>query len=116
MHAWDHEIFNEEVVTSFLDELAMLDESEIASNIHDAILLGLDDQGSDDEFIIGLAAATIVAIWASAPYTDGEVVEHYPFIRELIGHGDEELRESASSILELAETDLDLDVYTEALT
>ncbi|GAA1472391.1 hypothetical protein P4N68_04065 [Corynebacterium felinum] len=116
MSTWDREILSEEVNTEFLDDIADSDVEDIEEAIADAVVLGNSDTATDDEFYNGLAAATIVAIWAGAPYSAGEIIENYPFIRDMIGTGEEELREKASELLESADTELDLEVYIEALS
>jgi hypothetical protein len=117
MSAWDQEIFAEEVNEEFLDELVELDDEEIVEAIQDACLLALRqaDSISEDERRNGLAAATIAAIWAGAPFTAGQVAADYPYIRDLIGSGTEELNEAASELLESEETEADLDQFIEAL-
>ncbi|HZK32067.1 MAG TPA: hypothetical protein VFC72_04055 [Corynebacterium sp.] len=117
MSAWDLEIFAEEVNEEFLDELAELDNEEVVVAIHDACLLALRqaENISEDERRNGLAAATVAAIWAGAPFSAGEVAENYPFIRELIGSGTDSLNEAAGELLETEETDADIDQFIEAL-
>ena len=117
MSAWDQEIFTEEVNEEFLDELVELDDEEIIEAIQDACLLALRqaDSISEDERRNGLAAATVAAIWAGAPFTAGQVASDYPYIRDLIGSGSEELSEAAAELLESEETDADLDQFIEAL-
>lgn len=117
MSAWDMRILAEDVNVDFLDELADLDDGDIVEAVHDACVLAASDgRVTDDERLNGQAAATIAAIWAGAPYSNGDVVENYPFIRNLIGSGDEALNEAATTVLEHADTDDDLDVYLEALS
>lgn len=117
MGAWDIAIFAEEVNVDFLDELAGLDDDAIVEAVKDACLLAAQPAGvSEDEELNGLAAATIAAIWAGAPFSAGEVADSYPFLRELIGSGSEKLNEVASGLLENADTEADLEVYLEALS
>lgn len=116
MTTWAREIFTEEVNADFFAEITDLDRDDIIEAIRDAVVLGNSETASNDEFYIGLAAATVVAIWAGAPYSDADVIEEYPFIRELIGTSDESLTELALELLESAETELDLDFYLEALS
>ncbi|MBN9644474.1 hypothetical protein ACFSSC_10930 [Corynebacterium mendelii] len=117
MEPWDLMIFNEDTSQDFFDELADLDGEEIVEAVADACALVTRDPNiTDDDLLIGRAAATIAAIWAGAPYTAGEVVEDYPFIRELIGHGEEQMFTDACDILEAVEVEADLDSFIEALS
>ncbi|MFI5505086.1 DUF4259 domain-containing protein [Corynebacterium kutscheri] len=117
MGAWDDRILNEDINVDFLDDLLDREDSEIIEAIHDACVAATSGgRLSTEEERNGLAAATVVAIWAGAPFSGGEIVENYPFIRELIGEGDEELREKAAELLENAEIEEDLDAYLEALS
>lgn len=117
MSTWDASIFQEEANVDFLDELADLEDDVIVEAIRDACLLVVKQPGaSEEDRLNGLAAATIAAIWAGAPFSAGEVAEAYPFIRGLVGSGDEELNAAAAELLESADTEADLDQFTEALT
>lgn len=117
MGAWDVAIFEEEVNVDFLEELSELDDDAIVQAVEDAVLLAnKQDNVAEDERRNGLAAATIAAIWAGAPFSAGEVADTHPFLRRLIGAGSEKLTEAASELLESAETEEDLDAYLEALT
>lgn len=117
MSTWDASIFNEEANVEFLDDLTELDDEDIVEAIRDACLLVVKQPGASEvDRLNGLAAATIAAIWAGAPFSAGEVAESYPFIRALVGSGDEELNAAAAELLESTETDADLDQFTEALT
>lgn len=117
MSAWDASIFAEDVNVDFLDDLVDLDDGEIVEAVRDACLLVQKQTGaSEDDVLNGLAAATIAAIWAGAPFSAGDVAEDYPFIRGLVGSGDEELNEAASELLENADTDEDLEQFIEALS
>lgn len=116
MGAWDIAIFAEEVNVDFLDELSALEDEEIVEAVKDACLLAAQPTGvSEDEELNGLAAATIAAIWAGAPFSAGDVADAYPFLRELIGQGTGKLHEIATELLENADTEEDLEVYLEAL-
>lgn len=116
MSSWDAEIFTEDANIDFLDDLAELEEDEIVEAVFDACVLGRDSTATDDDRLNALAAATIAAIWAGAPYADGDTVEQYPFISQLIGAGDEEHREIAAALLEAADTEEDIDPFLEALS
>lgn len=116
MSSWDEDIFSDEVVVEFLDELADLDDEAVAA-VDDACALAVsgEEQG-DEERRIALAAATIAAIWSGAPFSAGDVVEDYPFIRDLAGSGSETLNEHALELLESVEEDYDLEAFIEALS
>lgn len=117
MSTWDEEIFTTETNVDFLDELAELDDEGIVEAVRDAVLLATSEDGSsDDELSNGYAAATIAAIWAGAPFSAGDVVSNYPFIRGLAGSGDEELDEKAAELLEGVDAEYDLEVFIEALS
>lgn len=118
MSAWDQVIFSEDVNVDFLDELSELDDEDIVEAVRDACLLAQRqaESASEDDRRNGLAAATIAAIWAGAPFTAGDVAAQYPFIRELVGEGDEELNATAAELLESEETDEDIDQFIEALS
>lgn len=117
MAAWDNQILGEEVNQDFLDELSDLeDDEEILAAVKDACVLATGGEATEDEELNGLAAATLAAIWAGAPFCAGQIADDYPFIRNLIGLGSEELAEAAAETLESAETDEDLEVFLEALS
>ena len=44
------------------------------------------------------------------------MADSHPFIRELIGSGDEALNEAAAELLESVEADEDVEAFTEALS
>ncbi|AIG63779.1 hypothetical protein CATYP_02745 [Corynebacterium atypicum] len=117
MGAWDDRILGMDVVEDFLDELNELeDEEEVLAAVKDACVLAQSADASEDEYTIGLAAATLAAIWAGAPFSAGQIADTYPVIRNLIGYGTEEISETALDVLESAETEEDLDVFLEALS
>lgn len=117
MSTWDEEIFSVDVNADFLDEVADLEDEEIMDAIRDAVLLAANqDSPSEDELLNGQAAATITAIWSGAPFSAGEIVENYPFIRMRPDEIDEKLVDAAAQILEGADTDNDLEQFLEALS
>ncbi|MDO5032110.1 DUF4259 domain-containing protein [Corynebacterium sp.] len=117
MSTWDEHIFTDEDNVDFLDELANLDDDDIVEAIADACALATAGDGvSTEEERNALAAATIAAIWAGAPFSAGEVVASYPFIRDLTGSGSEALTENALELLEAVEEDYDLEPFIEALS
>ena len=116
MSTWDEHIFTSDVNVEFLDDLISLEEDDIIEAIRDAIVLANDDSGAtEDEEQNALAAATIAAIWAGAPFSAGEVVSNYPYIRDLVGYSSETLNEKATSLLEDVEEEYDLEPFLEAL-
>ena len=119
MSAWDKDIFSREENVDFLDELSELDPDDVAESVRDAVLLAANaDSATEEEIANGLAAATIAAIWSGAPFSAGEIVDSYPFIRSASAEIDEKLAEAAVSVLEAAETedDQDVDPFVEALS
>ena len=116
MDPWDEYIFADDAVVDFLDELSDLDDDDIIEAVADACTLAVRDARiSEEEKLQGQAAATIAAIWAGAPYSAGDVVTEYPFIRRLIGRGDEDLNASAATIFEDLDGAADVDSFVEAL-
>ena len=117
MSSWDEDIFADDINVDFLDELANLDDEDIVESVSDACALATNGNSvSEEEQRNALAAATIAAIWAGAPFSAGEIVSSYPFIRELAGSGSEELNEQALELLEGVEEDYDLEAFIEALS
>lgn len=117
MSAWDLAIFAEDTNEEFLDELLDLDDDVIVESVRDACLLAVNQpEVSEVERANGLAAATIAAIWAGAPFAAGDTAETYPYIRELTGSGDAVLSEAALELLEGEDTEHDIDQFIEALS
>ena len=117
MGAWDIAIFAQQENEDFLEELGNLEGQEVVEAIRDACVLAQGEGVvSEEERLNGLAAATVAAIWAGAPVSGGDVADAHPFLRDLIGSGDEELREAAADLLENADVEEDLEVYVEALS
>lgn len=117
MSSWDEDIFADEANVDFLDELADLEDEEIVAAVDDACALATSGEAqTEEEQRNALAAATIAAIWAGAPFSAGEVVEDYPFIRDLAGSGSETLNENALELIEGVEEDYDLEPFIEALS
>ncbi|MCT1426931.1 DUF4259 domain-containing protein [Corynebacterium tuberculostearicum] len=117
MSTWDEDIFTTDHNVDFLEEMANLDEEGVIRAVEDACevahskpkLSGEEEQNAQ-------AAATIAAIWAGAPFSAGDVVEDYPYIRELVGSGSETLTENALEVLENVEEEYDLEAFIEALS
>lgn len=99
MSIWDTEIFKNDAVLDFLDEIDGLDEDQREEALIDTcqIALSADDE---DEQLTGLAAAVIAAIWADAPFSGSRIVEDYAFIKEGIGDCSEELMEVATEVFD----------------
>lgn len=123
MTAWDVEIFSRELASEFLEDLAQREDlSDIADAIYDAVTVASAPgtvAAADEE--LGLAAATVVAIWAGAPLSDHELVENYPFLRRSqLGNYDEdaseELLERAGALLDAVDSDVDVDAFIEAVS
>lgn len=115
MSTWDEQIFTVDANTDFLDELVDLDFEDVFEAVRDAVLLAAKQDSSEEELLNGQAAATIAAIWAGAPFSAGEIAETHPFIRLRPDEMDEQLVESAASVLEEADTEEDLEQFLEAL-
>ncbi|WP_165243021.1 DUF4259 domain-containing protein [Corynebacterium lizhenjunii] len=116
MTTWDREVFGSEVNGDFLDELLSLEDEDVVETVRDVIVAAVSGQASEAEEENALAAATIAALWAGAPFSASDIVRAYPFIRDLAGSGDEELNEQAAEILQRVEDDHDVDAYIEALS
>lgn len=116
MNTWEEYVLTLEANVDFLEELNELETEEVPEALHDACILARDAQEGSDEYTNGLAAATIVAIWAGAPFSAAEVLEDYPYIRANIGHDDEELHEVAAGLLEAVDTEYDMEAFLEALS
>lgn len=115
MSGWETEVFSHDLNQDFLDELVQLDDEDILVAVVDALEIAVGDSPREDDLVLGQAAATILAIWAGAPFGFGDTLSGYPFIRDLIGAGDEEIREKAGALLESVETEEDLEPYLDAL-
>ena len=100
MSTWDSIIFSSDVVTDLFEEVSSLEDDELAEALRDACRLAAGD-ADDDEARAGLGAATVAAIWSGAPFSAGQLVNEYPFIREGIGSCPEELREAAAEAFEV---------------
>lgn len=115
MSTWDMRIFDDEANQDFLADLAELEEEDVVKAVYDACRLAVADRASEEEILNGQAAATLAAIWRGAPFSAGDVADDYPFIRDLIGSGSEELSEVAAEILEDVSSDEDVDLFLESL-
>ncbi|AWB83542.1 DUF4259 domain-containing protein [Corynebacterium liangguodongii] len=121
MSTWDRFILTEEANVDFLDDLNDLEPEEAVQAVRDAVLLAAGETTpTGEELANGRAAATIAAMWAGAPFSAGDVVDSYPFIREVDAEVDEKLAEAAAGLLEAVEGDdedfADIDQFIEALS
>lgn len=91
MSIWDTEIFGSDSVIELFDEVQDLDSQDRVGALIDAGRIGVDSENSDEK-ACALAAAVIIAIWSGAPFSGGDIVEDYSFIREGISeaHSSEE--------------------------
>lgn len=87
---------------SFLEELDELDSpTEVSDAVIDACKLAVAPGASDEDITVGLAAATLAAIWEGAPYTCSDVAEDYAVVRTMIGrHDADELVPAAAAVFE----------------
>ena len=115
MATWEELVFTRDNNEDFLEELTQLDDEEVVEAVRDAVVLAMRQDASEEEKDNGLAAATIAAIWSGAPYSAGDIVAEFPFIKTLVGSSDEELNESAAELLEGVEDDCDLEPFLSAL-
>src|SRR5699024_5995053 len=90
MGTWDEYIFTSEDNVAFLADMNSLEEDDANEAIHVAIMLATgDNQATEEEQQNALAAASVALICAGAPFTAGDVVSNYPYIRVLVGYSAE---------------------------
>ena len=119
MSTWDKEILSAEANADFLNELSELEPEEILEAVGDAVLLAANSASATEEEVLNAqAAATIAAIWSGAPFSAGEIVDTYPFIRSNSGELSEQLADAAAGVLENAAADsaADIDQFIDALS
>lgn len=117
MKTWDEKILSEEVNEEFLNEIDSLDRNDVADALLDACRIAAPEASpTEEEACNGLAAATIVAIWAGAPFSAGEAADRFPVIRARIGQVDEALTQAAARVLEGVDTDDDIEDFLEVLS
>ncbi|AZA09826.1 DUF4259 domain-containing protein [Corynebacterium pseudopelargi] len=116
MSGWEAEVFEVESNIDLLDELADLDSESIVEEVSDLVRIAAEQGAQAEEQDNAQLAATLLAIWAGAPFSDRELAQDYPFILGLRGRGEEDIREIAAGLLEQVESDEDLDAYIEALS
>lgn len=100
MSVWDTELFANDVVLEFFDEVQGSEPDERAGALIDAGRIGLDSDDAD-EIAVAVAAAVIIAIWNGAPFVGGDVVEDYTFIREGIASNDDAEEEAVELAAEV---------------
>lgn len=117
MTTWDTYVLSDPLNEDFLLDLNDREPEDVVEAILDACRMVLSqDEPTAEELANGQVAATIAAIWAGAPYSAGELVEEYPFIRDLTGTVSEELSAAAAEVLEGVDTEEDVDSFLEALS
>ncbi|MGP9724090.1 hypothetical protein ACT3SZ_08755 [Corynebacterium sp. AOP40-9SA-29] len=107
MSTWDETVFADDTNTEFLADCDDLEGAALAEGLRDACALALDTdaggatgRGVDPDYINGLCAATVAAIWSGAPFTSATVADEHPFIREGIGQCPDDLQEVALEVLD----------------
>lgn len=101
MSNWDEYIFHDDDNVEFLDELVDLDQVDLFEALEDAVTLALRHaQPGDVEYLNGLCAASVAAIWCGAPFSSATVADDHPFVRQYIGQCDDKLQEQSSLLLD----------------
>ncbi len=123
MSSWDEYILQEEINQDFMADISALDDDELQEAVMDSITIALDQSDpGDPEYLTGLCAASVAAIWNGAPFSATDVADEFPLIRDHIGRCPEELQERA---LQLLDTELEklgseapegLETYVEAVS
>ena len=123
MSSWDETVFSDETNTDFLDDCVDLEELDLMEMLEDACSSALNlARPGETDYVNGLCAASVAAIWCGAPFSASDVVSDYPFIRRYIGDCPESLQEAALQVLdrELDDSGADapegLETYVEALS
>lgn len=109
MSVWESEIFTNDSTIELFDELQDLDVADRVDALVDACQIALSSD-NEDEQLSGIAAATVAAIWNGAPFSGGDIVEDYGFIREGISEnavGGDKLLEVAAEVFENLTSSLD---------
>jgi hypothetical protein len=110
MSTWDETVFADDGNADFLADCDDLEGEALVGALQDACTLALDSDAADEgravdpDYINGLCAATVAAIWSGAPFTSASVADEHPFIRAGIGQCPDTLQEAA---LELLDAELD---------
>ena len=134
MTSWDEHALANDQVQDFLQEIqeeyedagADSDVETVVTALEDAVVIAQKQAArGDEDYAVGLAAASIAAIWSGAPYSISELADEYSVIRGGIGRASEVLQERAAQLLEdeseaLEEAGLEvpegLETYHEALS
>ena len=92
MSTWDETVFADDTNTDFLADCDDLEGEALVGALQDACTLAQDSDAGDEgravdpDYINGLCAATVAAIWSGTPFTSATVADEHPFIRG-IGDG-----------------------------
>lgn len=101
MSNWDEYIFHDDDNIEFLDELIDLEPTDLFEALEDAVTLALrHSEPGDVEYLNGLCAASVAAIWCGAPFSSASVADEHPFVREYIGQCSDKLQEQSSLLLD----------------
>lgn len=100
MSNWDEYIFHDDDNIEFFDELIDLEPADLFEALEDAVTLALrHSEPGDVEYLNGLCAASVAAIWCGAPFSSASVADEHPFVREYIGQCSDKLQEQSSLLL-----------------
>lgn len=101
MSNWDEYIFHDEDNIEFLDELIDLEPTDLFEALEDAVTLAWrHSEPGDVEYLNGLCAASVAAIWCGAPFSSASAADEHPFVREYIGQCSDKLQEQSSLLLD----------------
>lgn len=101
MSNWDEYIFHDDDNIEFLDELIDLEPTDLFEALEDTVTLALrHSEPGDVEYLNGLCAASVAAIWCGAPFSSASVADEHPFVREYIGQCSDKLQEQSSLLLD----------------
>lgn len=101
MSNWDEYIFHDDDNIEFFDELIDLEPADLFEALEDAVTLALrHSEPGDVEYLNGLCAASVAAIWCGAPFSSASVADEHPFVREYIGQCSDKLQEQSSLLLD----------------
>lgn len=134
MTNWDERLFTDVTVEEFLEELEAEYSDSAADEGIDTVITALEDAvviackqaaRGDEEYRIGLGAASIASIWNGAPYSVSDIADQFSLIREGIGERTDLLQERSAQLLEMESDALEaagedipegLETYLEALS
>lgn len=106
MSTWDETVFADDTNADFLADCDDLEGEALQTALQDACTLALDSDAADEgravdpDYINGLCAATVAAIWSGAPFTSASVADEHPFIRAGIGQCPDSLQGIALELLD----------------